>query len=146
MENNIEINLKGLLKTAKELQTRAYAPYSLFRVAAIIILMDGTQIFGVNVENAAYSVSICAERTALSQVFAQGYNKEHIKSLFLITDSTTIGSPCGVCRQFMIETMNENCPVYISNKNKENDIKNITKVLVKELLPFAFKLNSLKGS
>lgn len=141
-----DIDLLDLLKKAKLLQKNAYAPYSLFRVAALVTLKNNKEILGVNVENAAYAVSICAERTALSQVFAQGYTKEEIVSLFLITDSKTIGSPCGLCRQFMIETMPETCPVYISSKNDNNDPKIIRKVLVKDLLPLAFKSNSLEGN
>lgn len=141
-----DLDLLDLLKKAKSLQKNAYAPYSLFRVAALVTLKNNKEILGVNVENAAYAVSICAERVALSQVIAQGYTKEDIVSLFLITDSKTIGSPCGLCRQFMIETMPETCPVYISGKNDNNDPKIICKVLVKNLLPLAFKPNSLKGN
>lgn len=140
-----DINLLDLLKKAKKLQSNAYAPYSLFRVASIVTLKNNKEIVGVNVENAAYSVTICAERTALSQVFAQGYSKEDIVSLFLITDSEMIATPCGVCRQFMIETMAETCPIYISNKNEVNDESTIYKILVKELFPLPFKSNSLKG-
>ncbi|WP_338957389.1 MULTISPECIES: cytidine deaminase [unclassified Spiroplasma] len=141
-----DIDLLVLLKKAKVIQKNAYAPYSLFRVAAIVILKNSKEVLGVNVENAAYSVGICAERAALSQVIAQGYKKEDIISLFLITDSETVGSPCGMCRQFMIEIMPETCPVYISNKNENNDTKTICKILVKDLLPLAFKPSSLKGN
>lgn len=141
-----DLDLLDLLKKAKSLQKNAYAPYSLFRVAALVTLKNNKEILGVNVENASYAVSICAERVALSQVFAQGYTKDDIVSFFLITDSKTIGSPCGLCRQFMIETMPETCPVYISSKNDKNDPKIIRKVLVKNLLPLAFKPNSLKGN
>lgn len=140
------VDLQVLLKKAKSLQTYAYAPYSLFRVAAIVVLKNGNQIVGVNVENAAYSVGICAERNALAQVFAQGYQKNDIHCLFLVTDSKTIGSPCGVCRQFMIETMPSNAIVYISSKNDKQDIKSIVSVSVEGLLPMAFKPNALKGS
>lgn len=141
-----DINLLDLLKRVKSLQKNAYAPYSLFRVAALVTLKNDKEIYGVNVENAAYAVSICAERTALSQVFAQGYTKEDIDSLFLITDSESIATPCGLCRQFMIETMPMTSLVYISNKNDNNDPKIICKILVKDLLPLAFETNSLKGN
>lgn len=140
-----DIDLLVLLKKVKSLQKNAYVPYSLFRVAALVTLKNNKEVWGVNVENAAYSVAICAERAALSQVFAQGYTKADIVSLFLITDSDTIGTPCGTCRQFMIETMAETCPVYISNKNENNDTKTIYQVLVKDLLPLPFKSNSLQG-
>lgn len=135
--------LKELLIKSKNLQKKAYAPYSNFRVASIVTLNNGEQINGVNVENAAYPVTICAERTALSQVIAQGYKKNDIKSLFLITDSITIGSPCGVCRQFMCEIMPENALVYIASKNTTN-VEDIKKIKVLELLPLAFLPSSLK--
>ncbi|WP_308149816.1 cytidine deaminase [Spiroplasma sp. AdecLV25b] len=140
------VDLQALLKKAKLLQTYAYAPYSLFRVSAIVTLKNGNHITGVNVENAAYSAGICAERNALAQVFAQGYQKNDISYLFLITDSKIIGSPCGVCRQFMIETMPSEAIIYISNKNDNNDIKSIISIVVKDLLPMAFKPNALKGN
>lgn len=139
------IDLPELLKKSKLLQTYAYAPYSLFRVSAIVTLKNGNQITGVNVENAAYSAGICAERNALAQVFAQGYQKNDISYMFLITDSKTIGSPCGVCRQFMIETMPSDATIYISSKNESNDIKSIISIVVKDLLPLAFKSSTLKG-
>lgn len=140
MENK---KIKELLETAKNLQKNAYAPYSNFRVAAIVILNNGKQITGVNIENAAYSVGICAERTALSQVITQGYQKEDIDMLFLITDSKRIAFPCGICRQFMVETMLLDSEIYISNHNMTN-IKEIKKVKIKDLLPLAFLPESLK--
>lgn len=140
MENN---KIEELLKKAKNLQKNAFAPYSNFRVAAIVTLNDGKEIVGVNVENAAYSAGICAERTALSQVVAQGYKKEQIKALFLITDSKSLASPCGVCRQFMLEIMPLQAEIFISNHDMEN-IKEIKKVKVEDLLPFAFSSELLK--
>lgn len=140
-----ETKLEGLLNKAKQLQKNAYVPYSKFHVAAIVVLKNKQEIFGVNVENAAFPATLCAERNALAQVFALGYKKEDIDFLFLITDSNSLGSPCGVCRQFMIETMPLDAKVFISNFNT-NDVKNIKIITVKELLPFAFMANSLKGN
>lgn len=133
-----------IFQKLKLLQKHAYAPYSNFRVAAIVVLNDGTEIAGVNVENAAYSAGICAERSALAQVITQGYKINQIKSIFLITDSKTIGSPCGVCRQFMVEIMPYDSEVLISN-NKMTSWKEMKKFTVKELLPFAFVQKSLEG-
>lgn len=137
--------LEQLLIKAKELQKNAYAPYSKFRVSAIVGLRNNQEVMGVNVENAASPVTLCAERTALAQVYTLGYKKEDIAFLFLITDSAGLGSPCGACRQFMIETMPLDAKVFISNF-KTNDVKNIKIVSVKELLPFAFMPELLKGN
>lgn len=139
-----EKKLMELLQKAKELQNKAYVPYSNFRVAAIVGLKNNQEVLGVNVENAAFPATICAERTALAQVITLGYKKEDISYLFLITDSKGVGSPCGLCRQFMVETMPLDTKVYISNSTT-NDVKNITIVTVKDLLPCAFMSESLKG-
>lgn len=139
-----EKKLMELLQKAKELQKKAYVPYSNFRVAAIVGLKNNEEVLGVNVENAAFPATICAERTALAQVITLGYKKEDISYLFLITDSKSVGSPCGLCRQFMVETMPLDTKVYISNSTA-TDTKNITIVTVKDLLPCAFMSGSLKG-
>lgn len=139
------MNLKELLDKAKKLQTNAYVPYSHFRVAAIVILKDKKEVTGVNVENAAFPATICAERTALTQVITLGYQKNDIEALFLITDSTSLGSPCGLCRQFMAEIMPMTAKVYISNINSKDE-KDIKVVKVQDLLPFAFISESLKGN
>lgn len=140
-----EKKIEQLLIQAKKLQENAYVPYSQFHVAAIVVLKNNQQVLGVNVENASFPAGICAERTALAQVITLGYKKEDIDFLFLITDSNSLGSPCGICRQFMSEIMPLDAKVYISNFNT-NDLKNIKIVTVAELLPFAFLSESLKGT
>lgn len=122
-----------------KLKNNAYTPYSNFNVSCIIVLDDNQQISGVNVENAAYPSSLCAERTALAQVYTQGYRKENIKNLYLYTDSTYLATPCGQCRQVICELVDENCAIEIYNKNA-----NVTTLLVKQLLPFAFTKEDLK--
>jgi len=139
------MNFQELLNKAKKLQTNAYVPYSNFRVAAIVILKDKREVTGVNVENASFPATICAERTALTQVITLGYQKDDIEALFLITDSNSLGSPCGICRQFMAEVMPMTAKVYISNINSKDE-KDIKIVKVQDLLPFAFISESLKGN
>lgn len=134
--------LEQLLIKVKELQKKAYVPYSQFRVAAIVGLKNNQEVLGVNVENASFPASICAERTALAQVVTLGFKKEDIEFLFLITDSTSLGSPCGICRQFMIEMMPISAKVYISNV-QTTDVKDIEIVTVRDLLPLAFMPESL---
>ena len=114
----------------------AYAPYSNFKVGAVVVLDDDTIIPGANVENAGYSLTNCAERSALFAVYSQGYKKENIKKIAVVTDTDTFGSPCGACRQVMSELLELDCPIILSNF-KKSDIK-ITNI--KELLPFMFTL------
>ena len=119
-------------KKLKEALTRAYVPYSNFRVAAVIELADGTIISGNNVENASYPLTICAERVALTSLIAQGYSPKDIKKMYIYNDQSKI-SPCGACRQVMSELMEPNVPIVLT------DLKGFEQtVLNKELLPFPF--------
>ncbi|WP_424525910.1 cytidine deaminase [Spiroplasma endosymbiont of Glossina fuscipes fuscipes] len=117
----------------KLLSANAYAPYSNFHVSAICVLKDGTEVSGVNIENAAYSVTMCAERTCLAQVYTLGYQKADIIKLFLYTDSNQKGSPCGMCRQFLWELVGHDVPLEIYNQKGESYV-----VTIADLLPYGF--------
>jgi len=86
-----------LLATADAAAERAYAPYSKFRVGCAVLARDGRVIEGVNVENAAYPLGVCAERTALARAIAEG----HRPGDFVVAAITA--SPCGGCRQWLHE-------------------------------------------
>jgi cytidine deaminase len=86
-----------LLELAREASANAYAPYSNFHVGAAALLRDGRVVTGVNVENAAYPLGICAERTAFSRAIAEGYRPGD----FVLAAITA--SPCGGCRQWLAE-------------------------------------------
>lgn len=97
---------KEALTAAAEARERAYAPYSNFYVGAALLTADGTIIPGVNVENAAYTVAICAERSALASAVSQGYRQ--FEAVFVTArhrdyDLDEPVSPCGVCRQALFE-------------------------------------------
>jgi cytidine deaminase len=86
-----------LLALADAVAGRAYAPYSQFDVGCAVLTRDGHVIEGVNVENAAYPLGVCAERTALSRAVAEGYRPGQ----FAVAAITA--SPCGGCRQWLLE-------------------------------------------
>jgi cytidine deaminase len=86
-----------LLALADAVAERAYAPYSQFDVGCAVLTRDGRVIEGVNVENAAYPLGVCAERTALSRAVAEGYRPGQ----FAVAAITA--SPCGGCRQWLLE-------------------------------------------
>jgi cytidine deaminase len=86
-----------LLARADATAAGAYAPYSRFLVGCAVLTRDGRVIEGVNVENAAYPLGVCAERTALSRAVAEGYRPGEL-AVAAIT-----ASPCGGCRQWLLE-------------------------------------------
>lgn len=118
-------------EAVREAQSRAYTPYSKFKVGAALIAEDGTIIYGANIENAAYSPTICAERTALVSAYSQGITK--FKAIVVTTDAETPSSPCGVCRQVLKELTHDDMPVYMTNHKQD-----IVKRTVDELLPLGF--------
>ncbi|GAB5418937.1 MAG: cytidine deaminase [Crocinitomicaceae bacterium] len=130
-----------LVDAANKIMQDAYAPYSNFKVGAALLLEDGTVITGSNQENIAYPSGLCAERVAL---FFAGANHPNIKVDTLcivakgdLVDVETILSPCGGCRQVMVETekrQNKSFRVILVSQN------NITIVTdsAASLLPLAF--------
>ena len=86
-----------LLERADAAAGRAYAPYSRFQVGCAVLARDGRVIEGANVENAAYPLGVCAERTALSRAVAEGYRPGDFVA------AAITASPCGGCRQWLHE-------------------------------------------
>ena len=128
-----------MLREAVLVKVNSYSQYSKFRVGACVALKNGDLVTGVNVESASYPCGICAERSALSQVYSKGYKKEDIVGMAISADSKDFISPCGMCRQVMSELMPGNTTVYLLNSKQE-----VKEVKVKALLPFAFDLKESK--
>jgi cytidine deaminase len=123
---------KTLIEAARLAMQQAYVPYSHFHVGAAL-LTDSRKIFtGFNIENAAYSVSICAERTALFKAFSEG--ERSFAALAVIAESGRPVPPCGACRQVMSELCPADMPVILTNTS--GDLRNTT---VSALLPGAFE-------
>jgi cytidine deaminase len=115
-----------LLAAADAAAARAYAPYSSFGVGCAVLTRDGRVIEGVNVENAAYPLGICAERTAFSRAIAEGYRPGD----FAVAAVTA--SPCGGCRQWLAEMAVPR--VVFRNGGR------VVTMTVDELLPEQFRL------
>jgi cytidine deaminase len=96
-----DVDLDALLDRARRAQTAAYAPYSGFRVGAALLVGDGRVFLGANVENAAYSPSICAERVAVPSAVVAG--ARDLVALAVVGDGPGPCTPCGVCRQVLFE-------------------------------------------
>ena len=119
----------------KKLAEKAYAPYSRFRVAAILRDKNGKLARGVNVENASYGLTSCAERNAVFSFIANGLEKP--ATLFLYTDTETFTAPCGACRQVLME-FDPDLPVVMVNRLGMEQRKAIS-----ELLPLPFGAKDL---
>ncbi len=125
----------SLLALARDAREHAYAPYSRFSVGAVLKTRDGHHFLGCNVENGAYGLCNCAERTALFSAIAAGYRPGDFSALAVIADTPEPVSPCGACRQVMAELCDSNMPVLLGN------LAGATQpTTVAALLPGAFNL------
>jgi len=91
-----------LIAKARDAAQHAYAPFSHFRVGAVVVAADGTQYTGANVENSAYGSGICAEGSAITRAVSAGVRAIDTVAVACI-DATEAGYPCGNCRQIMVE-------------------------------------------
>ncbi|MFD1781254.1 cytidine deaminase [Fredinandcohnia salidurans] len=128
-----------LINEAKIARELAYVPYSKFKVGAAILTKDGKVYHGCNIENAAYSVTNCAERTALFKAVSEG-DKE-FAAIAVVADTERPVPPCGACRQVISELCGRDTKVFLSNL--KGDVQEIT---IDELLPGAFTPEDLHGN
>lgn len=119
-----------LLRRARELKSLAYAPYSHFRVGAVVVTTDGRHFEGVNVENASYRLTSCAEQTAIGAMVRDGGRE--IAAVAVVGDGDEPCAPCGACRQAIFEFGPE-AVVYASGDGGHPLVSHIS-----ALLPHAF--------
>ena len=115
MQHLTEEKKLHLLEHAKLAMERAYTPYSHFNVGAALLDESGNIIYGCNIENVAYGPTNCAERTALFSAVAQGSKPRTFKALAVVGNTDEPISPCGVCRQVIVELMKEDTPIILGN-------------------------------
>ena len=121
----------------EKLLNNAYAPYSNFKVSCIIVTNDNKEFMGVNVENASYGATVCAERTAILSAIANGYKKGDFKEIHIMNSSKKIAFPCFLCRQVLIEFFNPETKVFLYTKDKEESYT------LGELTPYEFNKENL---
>ena len=124
-----------LARKAVEAMGHAYAPYSGYLVGAALLTADGTVYQGCNIENASFTPTVCAERTAFFKAIYDG--KRDFRAIAVVggKGGTVTGffPPCGVCRQVMREFCRDGFEVYLVGK--DNEIKALT---LKDILPYSF--------
>ena len=131
---------KDLFNKALQTMQNSYAPYSNYNVGAVLLCKNGNTYKGCNIENASYSVTNCAERTALFSAVANG-EKEFVAICVVggkNGEITDYAFPCGVCRQALSEFCDDDFKIFVG-KN-EDDIKEFT---LGELLPYSFDKSKL---
>ncbi|HOJ00465.1 MAG TPA: cytidine deaminase [Anaerolineaceae bacterium] len=124
----------NLIEAAVEARKKAYVPYSRYPVGAALLTKAGKIYTGANIENAAFPVTICAERTAIFKAVSEG--ERELQAIAVVTKNG--GTPCGSCRQVMAE-FNPDLIIYIANEKGEI----VQETTLKDILPGYFGPKSL---
>ena len=128
--------IRELIDTAMKMREMSYCPYSGFSVGAALLCSDGTVYTGCNIENAALSVTLCAERTAMVKAVSEGHRD--FEAIAVVggkaKDPEDYSFPCGSCRQFMREFCDPGSFLVITAKSRECFVT----CTLEELLPYSF--------
>lgn len=127
------MDTKGLIESALKVLDRSYSKYSKFKVAAAVEMDDGNVYTGVNIENASYGLTICAERSAIANAIVSSDSRS-IKRIAIV-NMDVYPVPCGSCRQFISE-FTKDCEIIVAKDVNDYKIYNI-----KDLLPESFSLD-----
>ena len=130
------MNYKSLAEKAVEAKSKALPTYSNFHVGAALITVDDKIYTGCNIESSSYSLTICAERTAIFKAISEGERK--FNAIAVAGDTEGFISPCGACRQVISDLCGNIDIVLVNSKNETKVMK------TSELLPFAFSDKDLK--
>ncbi len=129
---------KNLVIEARKARESAYAPYSKFKVGAALLTGSGKIFRGVNVENVSFSQTICAERSAVVAAITAG--EMDFVEIAVVADTHKPTTPCGACRQFLIE-FGPSLKVVVANLEKVHLVRPL-----RDLLPWAFDLETLEST
>lgn len=121
----------------EKLLENSYSPYSHYPVSCIIVTKDNKEFIGVNVENASFGATICAERSAMLNAISNGYKKGDFKEIHIMNKTDKFSFPCFICRQVLIEFMNPETMVYLYTKDT------LEKYILEELTPHKFNEDNL---
>ena len=132
------IPVDTLIAEARTARQNAYVPYSTFKVGAALVTRDGTIYHGCNVENASYGLTNCAERTAFFSAIADGRKPGDFVQLAIVGETEGPISPCGACRQVILELGGTDLQVIRANMGDALEITS-----PEQLLPGAFSSRDL---
>lgn len=124
-------NKQAWVQAARDVYQRAYVPYSKFPVGACLVTAEDTIYTGVNIENASFGLTNCAERTAIFKAVSEG--ERAFKHLVVAGNTDEPITPCGACRQVMVEFFEPEMPVTLVNKDGK-----LQETTVGELMPYSF--------
>lgn len=124
-----------MVEMALKIRHHAYSPYSKFCVGAVLLTRDGDIYTGVNIENATYGATNCAERTAIFKAVSEGKTK--FKAIAIAGDGDDYTYPCGICRQVLAEFADSDMEIICGNNKGEFKIYTFG-----QLLPHAFELGT----
>jgi len=127
----------SLIRAAVQAKNRAHAPYSDFRVGALLLTKNGKAYSGCNIESSSYGLTICAERVALFKAISEG--EEGFQQIYIATDHEQFCPPCGACRQVLWELAGD-IEVIMINRERKHRSRQLS-----ELLPDAFDGQFLEG-
>lgn len=120
-----------LVELAGKAKEKAYVPYSKFHVGAVLVTENGDIYEGCNIENASYSLTNCAERTAFFKAISEG--ERSFRAIAIVGDKNPC-YPCGACRQVMAEFCDKDFEIILSGDDEVKVFK------LSELLPYSFEL------
>jgi cytidine deaminase len=126
----------NLLQAARDVLRHSHSPYSRFRVGAAVLTASGKIYTGCNIENSSFSLSVCAERTALFKAVSEG--ERSFTRILIVSDAEDYITPCGACRQVISDLAGDIDIVMTNGSGEERKMK------LSELLPSAFGNSILK--
>ncbi|MBP3039670.1 cytidine deaminase [Bacillaceae bacterium Marseille-Q3522] len=125
------MNRTAIISEAKKARDFAYVPYSKFKVGAAIETADGKVYHGCNIENSAYSMCNCAERTAIFKAYSEGV--KNFTAMAVVADTDRPVPPCGACRQVISELCPKDMKIILTNLKGD-----VLETTAAQLLPGAF--------
>jgi cytidine deaminase len=130
------MDYKELIQAARKAKKYSHSPYSKFRVGAAVLTKSGKIYTGCNIENSSYSLTVCAERTALFKAVSEGEKK--FLAMVISTDVKDFISPCGACRQVISDLAGDIDIILTNGVGKTKILK------MNDLLPHPFTPKNLK--